>query len=198
MSNKGVTAKVTFIESPHSYFTEVVGEAVEKRRLETSPQATLYLVDLLEAHIQASNLTIKTTFAEFLLKAQQAEKPIRRDMLKKLGDTSLYITGFFGDSLRRKIVDIDYYADIGGVAYRSLAEEYGKDSKAEVFSDFSKRFLDYVDLLTYISQNSLIQSNQDLLRLYERYVVTGSDLAKEQLVEKGLIPNEYLKKTSNQ
>ena len=76
---------------------------------------------------------------------------------------------------------------LGGMAYRSLAEEVSDRAKAEIFNEFCDRFLEYVDVLTYVSQSTEVQSNQNLLRIYERYIVTGSELAKEQLVEKGLL-----------
>lgn len=189
---------VSVLESPEGYFTEVVTSAIEKRKLVTSPEASKYLVDLLEANLITANVTFNSTLAEALLIAYQAERSVKIGLLKKLGDTSLYVSGFFGDSLRRKIIDIDYYADIGGAAYANLASEVPNESQAQVYREFSVKFSDYVDLLTYISQNSLIQSNQDLLRLYERYVLTGSELAKEQLVEKGLLTTGDLKKASNQ
>lgn len=198
MSHDNKPVKVCVLASTENFFTEIVTDALEKRKLETSPLVSKYLVDLLEANLVTSNFSLTSTLAETLLKAHQAERPIRLELLKKLGDTSLYVSGFFGDSLRRKIIDIDYYAGIGGTAYGNLAHEVAPNVRAHVYEEFSRRFLEYVDLLTYISQNTLIQSNQDLLRLYERYVMTGSELAREQLVEKGLLATEELKKTSNQ
>jgi hypothetical protein len=109
------------------------------------------------------------------------------DLLKKLGDRSLYISGFFGDSLERKLVDIDYYAEMGGAAYASLADNVSDDISAQVYRIFSRDFLAYVDVLTYISQQSMIQSDQSLLRLYDRYMRTGSELAKEKLIEMGVL-----------
>jgi Mor family transcriptional regulator len=193
--NKGSS---TVLATPGGYFSEVVQRAIEKRKFETTPHASKYLVNLLESQLATANMSMQTTLAESLLKANLAEGQVRVEMLKRLGDTSLYISGFFGDSLRRKIVDVDYYADIGGAAYANLASELSGDIHGYVFGDFSKRFLDYVDLLTYISQSALVQSNQDLLRLYERYVLTGSELAREQLVEKGLLATDQIKKSSAQ
>lgn len=198
MSHGLKDAKVCVLESSRNYFSEAVSRAAERRKTGLSPEVSQYLVHLLESHLVAANLSLNTMLSEALLKAHLAEKSIRIEMLKKLGDTSLYISGFFGDSLRRKIIDIDYYADIGGAAYGNLAHEVQDENQAQVYDEFSRRFLDYVDLLTYISQDALVQSNQDLLRLYERYVLTGSELAKDQLIEKGLLASDLVKKSSNQ
>ena len=199
MSVDKKTNKVSLIETPKMYFSELVQSALAKRRLNTQPVVSHYLVGLLESYLNVEMIKNETTLAVTLVRAQLAEKKVKTEMLKRLGDTSLYVSGFFGDSLRRKIIDIDYYADIGGTAYAYLASQANDESLAYTYKEFSMRFLDYVDLLTYISQNSMIQSNQDLLRLYERYVMTGSELAKEQLLEKGLLTTtDQNKKASNQ
>ena len=108
-------------------------------------------------------------------------------MLRKLGDRTLYISGFFGDSLSRKVVDIDYYAQIGGSAYATLAHCTREDTLAKVYHVFSARFMDFVDVLTFISHQSLIKSDQSILRLYDRYLRTGSELAKDKLIEAGVL-----------
>lgn len=198
MDEKQKNIRVTQIESVESFFTETIDQAIEKRRISAPPLARQYLVSLLNEHLHSQNVNFEGTLAEMLLRASQAEKSARRELLKRLGDTSLYISGFFGDSLKRKVVDIDYYANMGGMAYSQLAADYSQEKEALVFEDFSRRFLEYVELLTYISQSAFIQSNQDILRLYERYVRTGSELAKDQLIEKGIIISESNRKISNQ
>ena len=107
--------------------------------------------------------------------------------MKKLGDTALYVSGFFGDSFKRKIIDIDYYVEIGGCAYGSLAVSDPSHVYSPTFGELSSRFMEYVDVLTYISQKSFVQNNEDLLRLYGRYLMTGSKLAEEQLEENGML-----------
>jgi hypothetical protein len=190
------SSQLTLLKSTREYFAEVIHEALEKRRLSSPPKVTEYLVDLLDTRVLSDNVNEKQTLAETLLRAIQADRAVRHEMLKNLGDTSLYISGVFGDSLRRKVIDIDYYASIGGVAYQYLASEMTEKSKVEVFKEFSERFMDYVDVLAFVGQMSGLQSNTDLLRLYERYIATGSLLAKEQLVEKGLLTDIDKKKVA--
>jgi len=177
-----------FIASTKDFFTEQVDQACYSRKVKTLPAARDYLVVLLEHYIHTQNLTKKDTLAEMFLKANSIDENINRtELLKQLGDTSLYISGFFGDSLNRKVVDIDYYASMGGTAYAALASMAADDQNVPVFEEFARRFMDFVDVLTYISQKALVQTDQDLLRLYDRYVSTGSELAKEQLMEQGLL-----------
>lgn len=185
--------------STKEYFSESLETAFKHFQFRPHPLTRTYLVDLLERYMLSQNLYEvdqgtgkykRETLAEMFLKAQQAPPTQRMDMLKKLGDTSLYISGFFGDSLNRKIVDIDYYVDMGGVAYNSLSKYSSDETMSEVFGCFSKRFVEFVDVLTYISQKSQVQTDRDILRLYDRYLATGSKLAEEQLLERGVLNAE--------
>lgn len=181
--------------SPHDYFTSSVRDALESRRVETYPFVESYLVELLKHYVHTRNLYEQTedgrarqeTLAEMFLKASNAALSVKIELLKKLGDSSLYVSGFFGDSLSRKIVDVDYYADIGGSAYANLASVVREDMVAQVYREMSSRFPVYVDVLAYISEKSFVQSDESILRLYDRYVRTGSELAREKLAEKGVV-----------
>lgn len=196
--------------SPREFFSEVVKEGLRQRRVESFPRLESYLVELLQHYLEAKNLfepehdesgqRRPNTLAELYLIASNAEPAVRREMLKKLGDRSLYISGFFGDSLTRKIVDVDYYADMGGAAYRDLSGAVADDGLARVYSTFSSRFIEFVDVLGYISQKSFVHSDQGVLRLYDRYLRTGSELARERLNEMGIVtlPLEQAKKKSRQ
>lgn len=193
---------VDFMISSKEFFTGIVDEAVNKRKMKISLQAKLYLVDLLSFYMFSENLfgdegKKETTLAEMFLTAINSEYHLQIDLLKKLGDSSLYISGFFGDSLKNKIIDLDYYIDMGGSAYSSLASVEKLSERAIIFEEFSFKFMEFVDVLTYISQKSFVQTNQDLLRLYDRYISTGSDLAREELIEKGLLHSQLKKKAKH-
>lgn len=185
--------------SPGDFFKDLVRQGFVQRKLETYPHVETYLVDLLQHYLDAKNLfdpdydesgrKIPKTLAEMYLFANNAEdQAVKVELLKKLGDRSLYMSGFFGDSLQRKIVDVDYYVNMGGVAYATLASCVREDTRAKVYSTISRRFIDFVDVLTYISHSSLIKSNESVLRLYDRYLTTGSEMAREKLTEMGVLP----------
>ena len=189
------------------YFREKVAQAVKECSVESHPMVLNYLVDLLKFYVNADNLYEKSSegekkadkmLVERWLEASSAESNAKKGLLKQLGDSSLYMSGFFGDSFKSKIVDIDYYAEIGGMAYGSLAAHTEKPNLASIYIEFSQRFLKYVDVLTFISQRVFIQSEEDILRLYDRYMATGSDLAKKQLIEMDVLNLPDRQKKSNQ
>ena len=154
--------KLDLCVEPAAYFHERVSQAMTRRGFATIQVAEYYLVDLLNRFVLASNLFDKTgpeeqvkerdPLAILLLKAQAAgiETSEKIKILKKLGDTSLYISGFFGDSLNRKIIDLDYYREMGSIAYRTLSESIRDDQFQELYGELHAKFKGFVNVLTDI------------------------------------------------
>lgn len=206
MSHETKGEKNILLESPRDFFVNQVDEALGHLKFEPLPLSRRYLVDLLQHFMFSKNLyptdeetgkSRRDTLAEMYLRARNLSGAQRLELLKKLGDSSLYISGFFGDSLARKVVDVEYYVDMGGVAYSELSSSAADEQSSQVFGEYSSRFSVFVDVLTYISQEALIQTNGDLLKLYDRYMATGSRLAEGQLLEKGLLPADVSKVRTN-
>jgi len=178
--------KISLCIEPMDFFRELVSQAKSEQKLETAQATEFYIVNLLTHFMVADNLE-RNTLAEMLLGAANNPNPLERiKTLKKLGDTSLYVCGFFGDSLSRKLVDMDYYKDMGETAYGHLSISVKEDDFQAVYNELSQKFSGVVDVLTFISQSAFMQSNRNILRLYERYIRTGSELAKKQLAQMGI------------
>src|SRR6185369_16802587 len=86
------------------YFHEVVTEAIRNQGVDTSETAEYYLVNLLAAFTKAT--VDDEPLALKIATAAQASPDERVRQLKDVGDTSLYISGFFADSLQRRMVDV--------------------------------------------------------------------------------------------
>ena len=107
MGNKqGKSESDSVLISTGDFFNEAVEHAFVERRFQTFPSARSYLVKLLEYYVPAGNLfdevdeqgrRTRSTLAETFLRAMNSEPHLRADMLKKMADRALYITGFFND-----------------------------------------------------------------------------------------------------
>lgn len=210
MGNKQIkNTSESVIITTGDFFHEAVESAFVERRFSTFPSARSYLVRLLEYYVPAVNLfdevdengrRTKSTLAETFLRAMNSDPHLRSDMLKKMADRALYITGFFSDSLQRKVIDVDYYAEMGVSAYGFLADSSREDLSAKVYREYSEKFVAFSEILATISSQARIQDEANIMRLYETYAKTGSDFARERLLERGLIavPLADLKKPTKQ
>jgi hypothetical protein len=126
-----------------------------------------------------------------LLEALQAGGGAQRDGLRRVGDLSLFISGFFADSLNRSLVDVDYYIQLGERAYGSLARR-DEGTLAEVFDELADKFHAFVDVLGEVSERTAMSSNTDVLRLYEKWLRTGSRRSGDLLVARGIVPNSSI------
>jgi hypothetical protein len=184
-------------QSLRDFFRDLLTRAIENQRASVQPFTELYLVNLLNEflasealYVQAEDGSWQQKPLAFLLKeALEEAGPSRVRLLKRLGDTSLFISGFFPDSLARRssLVDVDYYIAMGGRAYDAVARHASESSLWEELSD---KFRLLVDILNEVSERTLASSESGLLRLYERWLKTGSDRLANALVRQGLVPRK--------
>jgi hypothetical protein len=106
-----------------------------------------------------------------------------------VGDLSLFISGFFSDSLNRRLVDVDYYIQLGERAYGSLARRAVDDTFTDVFDELSEKFTAFVDVLGEVSERTALTSDADVLRLYEKWMRTRSRRSGDLLAARGIVPN---------
>lgn len=116
----------------------------------------------------------------------------RRCALQRLGDVALFTAGFFAEALHQRTVGLEYYVNMGGGAYRTLATgAHGPPRSrvlAEVFAELAAKFLDLVDVLHEVRASAGGLRDTDVLRLYETWLRTGSVRAGRLLREAGIQP----------
>jgi hypothetical protein len=176
-------------ESPTEFFRELVESALQHQHVAVRQLTSFYVVNLLAAsvHFDRSPMADDEALGIRFVRALQAGGVAQRDGLRQVGDTSLFVSGFFSDSLNRSLVDIDYYIQLGERAYGSLARS--DETLADVFDELSAKFAAMVDVLTEVSERTSLSSDGDLLRLYEKWLRTGSRRRGEKLASRGIVPN---------
>ena len=177
-------------DTPLAFFYGLVEEALDRQRVRPREETTFYLVTLLAGFVNPERPGAGLTddpLAIRLASALQSGGTARREGLRRVGDLSLFVSGFFPDSLTRTLVDVDYYIALGGAAYGSLGRE-GEDARAATFAELADRFVEFVDVLTEVSEHTSSAPNGDVLRLYDRWMRTGSRRSGRRLVERGILP----------
>jgi hypothetical protein len=176
-------------ESPTEFFRELVESAMQNQRVSAHELTCFYVVNLLAGFVHGdAHAGADQPLATRLARAMQTAGAAQRDGLRSVGDQSLFISGFFADSLNRSLVDVDYYIQLGEAAYRSLARR-GDRTLGEVFDELSGKFTTFVDVIGEVSDRTAVSSNADVLRLYEKWLRTGSRRTGDLLAARGIVPN---------
>ena len=181
------------------FFHDSVQAALRKQRVDVDDHTEHYVVNILTMFARSEELYVATPegvrlkpLAHMLADAAEASSPQQRDeALRRLGDVSLFVAGFFAQSFARKLIDIDYHIAMGGRAYAALAQCSARGRGrvlAAVFAELSAKFQPMVDALNEVSESSCAQSDRDILRLYEIWLKTGSARCYTQLKRLGVDP----------
>jgi hypothetical protein len=182
---------VTLARSVDEFFHEAVTAALEAVELEASEPAGWYIVGLLgeftTARLPDEPLALKLASASTA--SGRPEDRVRT--LKEVGDVSLYVAGFFAESLTHSLIDVDYYVGIGQTAYAQLARSLGKSrSIGEVYEELAAKFPRFVDALAAVRKRVTIaelNASDDIGRLYDIWLRTRDEWVEKKLRQAGLI-----------
>lgn len=183
------------------YFREALSVALRKKGVEVTETAQAYLVHLLaefgraDAAFAGVERGESPALATWLTRAQEAEPDEALRIYKHMGDSSLYLTGFFADSVQSAPVPKDYYVSMGGQAYASVAGlmRPSAATTSALFAELSDRFADLVELLCAMSLHgersvpSGSLPDEKLLTLVERYRRTQNPEILETLRAHGVV-----------
>ncbi|WP_437542940.1 hypothetical protein WME95_32675 [Sorangium sp. So ce327] len=181
------------------YFQEVVDEALRVRNVAVTEAASSYLVGLLcafahpDEHAESAFNQPLTFLLRDALEASGAE---RFQRLRNLGDSVLYVVGFFGGHIELKGVDRGYVVGVGSTAYHHAAAMLRLNARVgqgpDVLSEMAEKFERFVSVLNDVADGTLASGARDersVLRLYERWVRTGSSRLADELGARGLVPS---------
>ena len=182
-------------QTPAEYFKELVESALARQHVQAADLTEYYLVNLLCQYIRLDARADRAEHSEplaiRLARALESGGSEQRARLRSIGDFSLFMSGFFSDSFRRRLVDVDYYKSMGEYAYGSLSRR-DEDAFSEVFGELARKFVGFTDVLADISERTALASMPDVMRLYEKWLRTGSERDGQRLIDRGVLPNSSI------
>jgi hypothetical protein len=203
-----VTVPSTIAIAPNitQYFQEVISDAIRVRQVEATVAATTYLVSLLCSFTHpdeeaGSSFNRPLTF--LLHDALEAPPAERFRRLRALGDHALYALGFFGGHIELKGVDRGYVSSVGSTAYTHAAAmlrtrarshqagQHGRERAPDVLSELAAKFDRFAAVLADVAEGTLACGARDersIVKLYERWLKTGSSRLAEELGARGIVP----------
>lgn len=175
------------------FFRSRIKNAMDGMGVEASEMAEFYLVNLLGEYHESSKLfslegdgPVMKPLALLLKQAQEGDCRQQREYLKRLGDTALYVAGFFTDYIHRSLVSLDYYISMGGGAYGTLSTLARQKQFQELFYELAIKFAVFVDVLADVAPWSKHIDNRYLVRIYARWLESRDERLKEILEREGI------------
>lgn len=145
--------------SIQAYFREALDSAMRSSQISFTEPVQVYIVHLLnefsrsERAFAGADPKEPLTLAELLERALAADDREALRIYRHLGDTSLYLLGFFREAQQKGIVSETYYRDMGALAYShasGLSRGYTFNN-ALLFQELSDRFGDVVTIMATIA-----------------------------------------------
>ena len=172
------------------WFHQRVRDAHRATGAELSPDSALYLATLLADRARADRpAPPEQTLAELHARAARSAPAEQARTYREIGDRSLYVVGYFEESLQRSVVGPSYYMEMGAAAYARVDHVFKRwfaNAFDGVFDELAHGFRDCVRVLREIRRTS--DDEPDLvMRLYAQWTTTGSEEVAERLRAHGLV-----------
>ena len=170
------------VASLQEFFKDSVAAAMDKQGVAADDHTAYYVVNLLTLFARSEKLYDRNTDGRARRRWRccsrrpqpRTIRETRNLVLRRVGDTSLFVAGFFGDGFARKLVDVDYYIDMGGAAYGRLSDNVrgtvARPRFGGVFAELAQKFRDFVDVLAEIRDSARAADDFDMLRLYDLWL----------------------------
>jgi hypothetical protein len=179
-----------------TFFHDVVDDAMRKKHVEATEAAEYYLVSLLTDYARPDarcNEALERPLTLLLDEALHAPGRERFEKLRVLGDGVLYVSGFFAPHLETRGVEVRYVTQLGARAYDNAGKMLrggGGDGAPDLFFELASNFERFAELLSEVADKLSLAAapSSSVLKLYERWLKTGSESLGSELLERGVLP----------
>ncbi|MFN0061029.1 MAG: hypothetical protein ACKVPX_00725 [Myxococcaceae bacterium] len=187
---------VLAVASLREFFKERLEWVMRRQQLRLAQNTEFYLVNLLSEFVEVDKLFAEDgergkeaePLALLYARAQQQEREACIRTLRRLGDVSLYQTGFFAQSVRESPVGEEYYVQMGEAAYGQIAAMTPASGFGHVYWELGQKFRNVSAVLEEISAAGMAASGPNgALHVYEAWARTGNEGLARVLVDVGLI-----------
>ncbi len=190
--------RVMQVSNLRDFFRASIEDVAARQRVTIEPDAAHYVVNMLTLFSRSEDLYEDDgdhyglrPLALMLADAASTTSAVERNqLLQRIGDVALFVSGFFADSFKRRAVDIDYYIHMGGNAYGTLSDEvigtFRGNAFAPVYRELARKFQVLVDVLNEVSEGP--RADTDLVRTFEIWRKTGSKRAATLMQQHGVVP----------
>jgi hypothetical protein len=191
---------IQLYKQPDEFFQAQVALAIQNQKKQIKEFEEFYLTNLLASHCRNSTLLESSDDEPLIIALNNAQKAKADQekivLFRKLGDLTLFVTGFFPDNLKGKQINIKYYKTIGKSAYKNLSVLERTSRQGAMFFDLyenlANKFQLFMDILAEVSDNTMrADTDSDLFKLYDHWIKTKSPRALTLLRRAKIVPINY-------
>lgn len=188
-----MTKELALTADPRDFFREEIQSVLHKQKLHLEDDIEFYVVNLLSNFVFSAPDLFDTPLALRLKNVLEAPEDLKASLYKDMGDSSLYMAGFFQESFNRKTYDVDYFISLGSMAYKNLSDEIKRRPSSELqsfrtFERLSVLFSELVETLSRLSKRLKFAPKTNVLATYERFDKLKNSHLLELLEKEGIIP----------
>jgi len=136
-------------------------EAQSEAHIRLQAKIESYVVSLLMHYMTFYQLAQQVMAIRFLQHTHLPLK-VRNSVLQDIGDQCLLITGLFPGMAEKRRVTLNYYIEMGQIAYDILSQQ-----KHDIFSDLSHQFITVSDVLRSVRPITLEQLPLEIRKLWD-------------------------------
>ena len=195
--SEGMRPALDLSANLETFFHDVVDDAMRKKHVEATEAAEYYLVSLLIDYARPgaqATEAFERPLTLLLDEALHGPGQERFERLRVLGDGVLYVSGFFAPHLETRGVEVRYVTQLGARAYDGAGKMLrgaSGDAAPDLFFELASNFERFAELLSAVAEKlslAAAPSSVGLLKLYERWLKTGSEELGSELLERGVLP----------
>ena len=184
-------------QSPLEFFKEQVEAACERQKVFPQPLTSYYVVSLLAdfTHLERSAAAEAMISNEALGDSLRPRPAKRRHRSTRRPETGrrplpLHLRVLFrqpaAEPRRRRLLRLARRVGLW------VARRDRRRAVAHLLRSCPTNSSSFVDVLSEVSERTSLTSDSDLLRLYEKWLRTGSRRNGDLLAEQGIVPNESI------
>lgn len=131
--------------TPTASWQSLVLEAQTASHIDLTEDLQSYLVFLLMRFLYEDRLVLRPIALDFL-DTLHLHGTLQQHHLQEVGDKCLIVSGFFPGLAERRLVQVNYFVNMGQGAYSALSY-LSKQANAQLFKELSSGFIPLVDIL---------------------------------------------------
>ncbi|MFK7822573.1 MAG: hypothetical protein AB8G05_00325 [Oligoflexales bacterium] len=187
---------------PLEFFRSELRKSLKQTRTQLDPESETYLVNFLAnkayPHKHDSGTShvlevLEKPLALIFKKANEAQGSQKISLMQAVGDTSLFISGFFTEFFNQKSFSRSYYMDLGSSSYNIAANQIAGHHPnyyllMGIFSFLSNHFYRVAEIISDLADRLRTKDYEDIYAVHKLWETKQSEQLLKALKKEGIIP----------